>query len=116
MSQANPASSQTAARCATCNGTGDTPTDYGPVDCPDCGGTGHLPPESVLVEWRARDIGRAVEHGFAPTADDARWLLDELNRARTALTEIVALAHDAHDPDDIALKIRFAANRALRLY
>jgi hypothetical protein len=33
-----------------------------------------------------------------------------------ALTEIIALAHDAQDPDHIANKIRFTANRALGIY
>jgi hypothetical protein len=108
--------SQARAVCSSCNGSGEIPTDYGPADCPDCGGAGELPPRSVLVQWRARDIERAVEHGFAPHVHDTRWLLDELSRARTALTEIIALAHDARDPDEIAMRIRYVANRALGLY
>ena len=102
--------------CDSCAQTGEFPTDYGPVDCPDCGGSGFLPPRSVLVEWRARDIERCLGRGVHPEAGDVRWLLNELREARTALTEVVALAHDARDPDDIAVKIRFAANRALGLY
>ena len=105
-----------AANCVTCNGTGELPTDYGPVDCCDCGGAGELPPRSVLIEWRARDIQRALDNGTAPQVQDARWLIDELTRARTALTEIVALAHDARDPDEIAVRIRFTANWALGLH
>jgi hypothetical protein len=102
--------------CASCHGSGELPTDNGPVDCPDCGGAGDLPPRNVLVEWRARDIARALNAGSQPRVEDARWLIDELERARTALTEIIALAHDTHDPDEIALRIRFTANRALGLY
>jgi hypothetical protein len=36
--------------------------------------------------------------------------------ARKALTEIVALAHDIHDPDEIAVRIRGTAHRALGLH
>jgi len=103
-------------RCASCFGTGEAPSDYGIVDCPDCGGAGYLPTRNVLVEWRARDIERAVERGNNAEAADVRWLLTELRSARAALTEIIALAHDAEDPNAIALRIRFAANRALGLY
>jgi hypothetical protein len=45
-----------------------------------------------------------------------RWLLAELRSARSALHEIIALAHDSLDQDAIGLKIRFTANRALGLY
>jgi len=48
--------------------------------------------------------------------EHVRWLLAELRTARSALTEIIALAHDSEDRDGIALKIRFLANRALGLY
>lgn len=103
-------------RCAGCLGSGETPTDYGMVDCPDCGGAGFLPSRNVLVEWRARDIERALSRGRTAENEDVRWLLAELRAARRALTEIIALAHDAPADDQIALKIRFAANRALGLY
>ncbi|HTM43998.1 MAG TPA: hypothetical protein VL137_03530 [Polyangiaceae bacterium] len=102
--------------CMTCLGTGEAPSDFGVVDCPDCGGSGVLPNTSVLVEWRAADIERALGAGSEPAMNDVKWLLAELRRARKALTEIIALAHDASDPDSIALKIRFCANRALGLY
>lgn len=102
--------------CNSCLGSGETPTDYGLVDCPDCGGAGVLPHRSVLVEWRARDIERALGKGTPVTPEHARWLLAELRTARRALTEIIALAHDTEDPDAIGQKIRFTANRALGLY
>jgi len=102
--------------CMSCQGTGEAPTDFGIVDCPDCGGSGLLPTHDVLVEWRARDIEQALGAGRALDLKDAKWLIAELRAARTALTEIVALAHDAHDPDAIALKIRFTAIRALGMY
>ncbi len=105
-----------ASRCESCLGTGETPTDYGVVDCPDCGGSGSLPTRNVLVEWRARDIERALIADRVPLPDDVRWMLAELRAARSALTDIIALAHDANDPDGIAVKIRFAANRALGMY
>jgi hypothetical protein len=102
--------------CATCAGSGEFPTDRGLIDCPDCGGTGELPSRATLVDWRARDIERAIVAGRELRAEDARWLLSELRTARTALTEIIALAHDIQDSDAIALRIRFAANGALGLY
>ena len=102
--------------CNSCLGSGETPTDYGLVDCPDCGGSGVLPHRSVLVEWRSRDIERALQNGGPMSPEHARWLLAELRSARAALTEIIALAHDTEDRDAIGLKIRFTANRALGLY
>jgi hypothetical protein len=92
------------------------PGDYGIADCPDCGGAGILPSAGVRIEWRAADVLRAAEGGQAVDPEHARWLVTELRRARVALTEIIALAHDAPADDAIALRIRFAANRALGLY
>jgi hypothetical protein len=68
----------------------------------------------VLVEWRTRDIERALLAGNTAAAPDAQWLIDELRKARGALTEIISLAHDGEDA--VSGKIRFAANRALGLY
>jgi hypothetical protein len=102
--------------CASCQGSGEAPTDYGVVDCPDCGGSGVLPPRAARVEWRARDIERALAQARSVDPEHVRWLLAELRTARSALTEIIALAHDSDDQDGIALKIRFLANRALGLY
>lgn len=103
-------------QCSSCRGTGETPTDYGTVDCPDCGGAGTLPSHSVLVDWRARDIERAIAKGQVPDGADVTWLISEVRRARGALTEIVALAHDVTDETSISGRIRFVANRALGLY
>jgi hypothetical protein len=75
-----------------------------------------LPTKSVLVEWRMRDIERALQTQRAPQVEDARWLAAELRAARTALTEIIALAHDADVDESIGIRIRFLANRALGLY
>lgn len=102
--------------CDSCGGSGEIPTDFGPNDCPDCGGAGYLPSRNVLVEWRLRDIERALTSGLNPAAVDVRWLLAEVRAARGALTEIVALAHDVDDGDAIAMRIRFVSNRALGLY
>lgn len=92
------------------------PTEFGPADCPDCGGAGFLPSAAVLVDWRARDIERALSGGAQPDAADVRWLLAQVRLARTALTEIVALAHDVQDTDAIALRIRVTAHRALGMH
>src|SRR5687768_8520815 len=101
--------------CGNCHGSGELPTDFGPVDCPDCGGSGSLPTRNVLIEWRTRDIERALAAGANPEVADVKWLVAELRAARTALTEIISLAHDTADGDSIGLRIRFAANRALGL-
>jgi hypothetical protein len=74
-----------------------------------------LPHPNVLVEWRARDIEKVRAAGSDATATDIRWLIAELRRARTALTEIASLAEDAGD-SEIARRIRFTANQALELY
>ena len=103
-------------QCLSCNGSGEMPTDYGSVDCPDCGGAGILPSKNVLTDWRMRDIERACAANTHPTPADVRWLMAELRAARQALNEVIALAHDIEDPNAIALRIRFAANRALGLY
>ena len=100
--------------CNSCSGSGEVGTEAGPVDCPDCGGAGVLPHPSVLVEWRMRDIERARGGGDGAVASDVRWLLAELRRARTALTEIVSLAEDAGD-SEIARRLRVTAGRALGL-
>ncbi len=106
----------TSRSCLSCNGTGERPTDYGSIDCPDCGGAGHLPSRSRHVEWRARDIARALDAGRSLDAADVRWLLAELETARGALTDVIALAHDVVAPDSISMSIRSTAGRALGLY
>lgn len=103
-------------KCSSCSGSGEVPTDYGSVDCPDCGGAGFLPSRTVLVEWRARDMERGLARGADVAAADVRWALAELQQARAALTEIIALAHDINDDSAIAQRVRFVANRALGLY
>jgi hypothetical protein len=92
------------------------PSQHGPAACPDCGGSGKLPAKSVLVDWRSRDIERALSSGINVHASDVKFLLSELREARTALTEIIALAHDIDDPTGIAQRVRLTANRALGLY
>jgi hypothetical protein len=70
----------------------------------------------VLVDWRSRDLERGIAAGRPVAAPDVTWLLAELRQARSALTEIVALAHDLEDSSSIALRIRIAASHALGLY
>lgn len=103
-------------RCQTCSGTGEAATENGVVDCPDCGGAGQLPTRGVRVQWRAADIQRTIGRGRTVENEHVKWLLDELHVARGALTEVIALSHDARDEDNISKKIRFIANRALGLY
>lgn len=102
-------------RCMSCLGTGEVGTEVGPVDCPDCGGAGVLPHPNVAVEWRVRDIERAHAARNDAITKDMRWLVAELRRARTALTEIVSLADEMGD-NELGRRLRFSANRALELY
>lgn len=103
-------------RCDSCFGSGEVGSDFGPTDCPDCGGSGVLPTRNVLVEWRARDIERAVATSEDAVGNDVRWLVAELRRARAALTDIVTLAQETSDDEAILARIRFSANQALGLY
>lgn len=100
----------------SCAGSGELPTDYGLRDCPDCGGSGQLPSRAVLTDWRARDLQRRLASEHTIGQADAAWLLDELASARTALTAIIALAHDVRDEDQLALRIRMVASEAIGLY
>jgi hypothetical protein len=100
--------------CHTCSGSGEVGSEAGPMDCPDCGGSGSLPHPNVLAEWRMRDIERSRAAENSAVAGDIRWLIAELRRARTALTEVVSLAQDAGD-SEIACRVRTTAGRALGL-
>jgi hypothetical protein len=91
-------------------------SEFGPADCADCGGSGTLPPRNVLIEWRARDIERALGGGVRVATSDVQWLLAELRAARAALTETLALAHDLPDAEGLGTQIRVTANRALGLH
>lgn len=100
----------------SCAGAGEVPTDYGLTDCPDCGGSGQLPSRSVLTDWRLADLERRTTAEHALSEQDAQFLLAELRNARTALNEVIALAHDVRDDEQIALRIRMVAGNALGLY
>lgn len=102
-------------QCNSCSGTGELGTEVGLVDCPDCGGSGVLPHPNVLVEWRMRDIEKARGGEVDAVASDFRWLIAELRRARTALTDIAALAEDAGDSEPVQ-RIRMIAGQALALF
>jgi hypothetical protein len=113
------ASSVVGQSCGNCYGEGQVPTDDGPVPCPECGGAGVLPTKGVLVEWRAGEIERRHGNGDDQNAQDVRWLVFELRRARSALTKLLALAEEMGDeaPDDASRgQMRFIANEALGLY
>jgi hypothetical protein len=70
----------------------------------------------VLTAWRLRDLARQLDVTPALPGQDARWLLTELDRARTALNEVIALAHDLSPADPLAFRIRMQASAALGLY
>ena len=72
-----------------------------------------MPAKKALVEARMADIEKAYAGARNAVATDVRWMLTELRGARSALKEIVALAHDVRDEDAIALKIRVIANGTL---
>lgn len=91
-------------------------SDYGPTDCPDCGGSGTLPSRAVLADWRMSDIGRSLAEERPVENAHVQWLLGELRSARTALNEVIALAHDIRDDEQVALRIRMVASTAIGLY
>lgn len=99
--------------CESCLGTGEYPTDYGMVDCPDCSGSGHMPSRRIVVERRLRDVERAVEGGLRLKQDDMRWLLLEVRTLRQALRTVVALSHDGSDDTTATAQIRRTAEKAL---
>lgn len=99
--------------CESCLGTGEYPTDYGMVDCPDCGGSGHMPSRRIVVERRLRDIERAVDGGLRLKQDDMRWLLLEVRTQRQALRTVVALSHDGSEETPAIVQIRRTAEKAL---
>jgi hypothetical protein len=101
--------------CESCYGTGQVPTDGGPTPCSDCGGSGHLPRPDTNVEWRLREIERALSGAGDETTQSIQWLAFELRRARGALTEILTLSADLPESPD-ATRLRFIANRALDMY
>ncbi len=85
------------------------------MDCPDCGGAGTLPSHGTLIEWRLRQIESAHAQRSDEAARDIRWLAFEMRRARDALTEILTLADELED-SAAAARIRFVANRTVRMY
>lgn len=101
--------------CKTCFGTGDIGTEVGSAACPDCGGSGELPDTSVLVEWRARDIEAHHMKNATSASPDVLWLIAELRRTRTALSEVLSLTTELEE-SDLSLAIRGIANRALETY
>jgi hypothetical protein len=62
-----------------------------------------------------RQIERVHDQRSDDTASDVRWLAFELRRARDALTQLLTLAEDLDDPS-VGPRIRFIANRAVRMY
>jgi hypothetical protein len=67
------------------------------------------------VEWRLREIERAFGGGATEMAEAVRWIAFELRRARSALTAIIAASEDIPEMPELT-RLRFIANRALRLY
>jgi hypothetical protein len=102
--------------CMTCAGSGEMPTENGLVDCPDCGGAGRLPARAVVTAWRTSDLARTLAEQRLLEHKDSVWLLAELEKAQRALREIIALAHDIRDDEQLALRIRMVAGDAIGLY
>lgn len=102
-------------RCATCYGTGETGSEYGPQTCVDCAGLGQLPSGVVLTERRLRELER-IHAGAGELGDDVRWLVAEVRRARHSLLQILAASQDLPEEDPIGAKIRYLSNEVLGLY
>lgn len=82
-----------------------------------------LPTQNVLVEWRAREIERLLCSGDDQVAHDVRWLIFELRRARSALTQLLVLTEELDADASVSAparspvqQMRFIANDALGLY
>lgn len=94
-------------------GTGEYPSDYGVVDCPDCGGAGYVLSRKLVIERRLREMERAHDGGLKLKSNDIRWLLTEFKRSRDALRKVAALAHDASQDATVATQIEVVAETAL---
>ncbi len=103
-------------KCVTCFGTGEIVTEAGATDCPDCAGQGVMPTRDVLTELRVSELSRRYSRDGSEAADDVRWLLGEVARARTSLRKVVALAMDGRDDDLVLAQVRGTAYDALGLY
>ena len=102
--------------CVSCAGSGEMPTENGLVDCPDCGGAGQLPARAVVTAWRTSDLAKRLSEQRPIEHQDAVWLLAELEKTQRALRDIIALAHDIRDDEQLALRIRMVAGDAIGLY
>lgn len=111
--------------CATCYGAGEVITEQGPTTCRDCLGHGSQAGRLQLVEWRLREMERALAAppggpagvtSGALERGDAAWLIAELRRTREALVQILSRCQDADAGDTTAQEIMFVANEALGLY
>lgn len=103
-------------KCVTCFGTGEIVTEAGAADCPDCAGQGVMPTRDVLTDLRVSELSRKYSREGSEAADDIRWLLVEVSRARTSLRKVVALAMDGRDDDAVLAQVRGTAYDALGLY
>jgi hypothetical protein len=111
--------------CNSCYGQGVTATEHGPLTCSDCAGVGSLPSNMVRTEWRLRELERiysAADSGISSVdtgaaAQDLRWLVSEVRRARGALLQILAVTDDTDLVADPTLtRIKFLANEVLSIY
>jgi hypothetical protein len=103
-------------KCASCHGEGVTPSESGPLTCPDCAGRGVLPSGLVRTEWRLRELERIYAEQSSETGQDARWLIGEVRRAHAALLQILSISHDAADGGEDLTRIKFLANDVLGMY
>lgn len=75
-----------------------------------------MPARAVVTAWRTSDLARTLAEQRLLEHKDAVWLLAELEKTQRALREIIALAHDIRDDDQLALRIRMVAGDAIGLY
>src|SRR5262245_56216612 len=103
-------------QCLTCQGTGETATEWGLSACPDRFADGKPPTRGAKREWRLRQIERTHRGTGTDAEPDILWLIHELRRSREALTGILTRSQDTEESDAFAAEIRHRAIEALALY
>jgi hypothetical protein len=108
LTEANP--------CRSCQGTGELPSEMGPMECADCHGLGHLPSGRALAERRLRELERKYRDDPEEHARDVQWLIAEVRRAHDALVQILTAGQEAEPGEAVGQKVVFLANEVLGVY
>jgi hypothetical protein len=102
--------------CLTCLGTGEVSSERGLARCDDCDGTGRIGSEFVRSEQRMRQIEARLARLSGEAALDCQWLIGELRRSREALLNVMTIAQDGDQNDELLRRVRFEFNEAAGIY